>query len=223
MATPLPTASGSDRSRTSSASWRPGREIEEAMPMHHNASAPPAAATAAEIGRRCELGDEAHALLRDHLRPEAYLDLLGQKELYPDAIRFTAQWLSKQAAVWWGCLCTWEVCRPQPPGPIAAALKAAVHWVQDPSEENRRAAEAAGEAAGPGTPAGAVALAAFWSGGNMSRADLPQVPPPPLLTGTTIAAAVLLAAAQSPTPAAVSCCRFLQLGREVAAGQNRWE
>jgi hypothetical protein len=66
-------------------------------------------------------------------------------------------------------------------------------------------------------PAGALALAAFWSAGSMSRPDLPAVPPPPGLTAQTVAAAVQAAAgekAPDPRPEA-SYALFLSLARRV--------
>lgn len=180
--------------------------------------------TAAEICLDFELTRDGRAVLRDDMMPGTFLSLLEQKQLYKDAIRFVAYLLPKRQAVWWGCLCVWETVRPTPPATIDLALQAAVRWVQEPSEENRRAAEAPGKAVGVSVPAGAVALAAFWSGGSMSRPDLPIVPPPPLLTAKTIAGALVAAAEQGERgQLADRYRRFLALARDVDGGKNRWE
>ena len=121
------------------------------------------------VTKICEgvkLGDRARGLLDDELAPREYFDLLVSNGLDEDAIQFMARWLSKREAVWWGCLCAWAVCRPNPAEAVDAALKAAVTWVQDPSEENRQETRTRGKAAGPQTPAGGVALAAFHNFGQ---------------------------------------------------------
>jgi hypothetical protein len=80
------------------------------------------------------------------------------------------------------------------PAPQAAAVQAAERWVADPSEANRRAAQAASEAAGLGTPAGCAAMAAFWSGGSLAPPEAPVVPPGEILTAHGSAGPVMLAA-----------------------------
>jgi hypothetical protein len=154
------------------------------------------------------------------------LEKLLEAELYPDAVRYVACCLPIRAAIWWGCLCCWAVQRSGADGarPAAEALDAVVRWLQDPSEEHRRAAQRAGQTAGAETPAGALALAAFWSTGSMSEPDLPEVAPPPNVAAQTVAGAVMAAAAVGPAVHVNERFRrFLGLAFEVANGQNRWE
>jgi hypothetical protein len=180
--------------------------------------------TAADVCQSFEPGQDARGLLRDEMTPKAYFSLLVQKELYDAAVQFTARWLSKREAVWWGCLCAWDRKRPEPPEAIDGALGAAVRWVLEPSEENRRAARAAGKEAGAGTAAGSLALAAFYSEGSISYPDLPEVAPPSDLTARTVAIAVGLAARQgSPSEKDDRRRQFLQMGLEVALGKNPWD
>src|SRR5207237_10478430 len=112
---------------------------------------------------------ESLKLLHDNPSPRAFFDLLVQHEQFGDAVRFLAHALPKRAAIWWGCLCLWDMCWPEPAEVVEAAVRAAVQWVLDPSEPHRRAAEKAGRAAGFQTAAGCLAMAAFWSRGSMSR------------------------------------------------------
>ncbi len=183
-----------------------------------------AARTAAEVGRGCELGDEARELLRDGLSPEGYLTLLLDGHFDRDALAFVAGWLPAREAVWWGALCAWRMCRPEPSAPEAAALRAAVAWVQGPGDEPRRNAGAAGEAAGLARPAGGVALAAFWSDGSMAPPGLPAVPPPPGLAARTLAAALNLALVEAAPDVRPGLPRlFVRLALEVARGENRWK
>ena len=109
-------------------------------------------------------------------------------------MEFIARVLAAPGAVWWGCICAWHPARANLSAAESGAFRALVNWVQKPTEENRRAAEAAGAAAGMSTPAGALASAAVWSSGSMSPPGLPEVLPPPDLTAATVVAALRLAA-----------------------------
>ena len=129
------------------------------------------AKTAAEVCKLFPLGDEAKKLLRDGMAPRPFLDVLIEKQEFADAVRFLAHALPKREAVWWACQCARQAYGANPPAPLGPALQAAEKWVIDPSEENRRAAHAASEAAGLGVPAGCAAMAAFFSGGSLGAAD----------------------------------------------------
>lgn len=184
----------------------------------------PPARPAAEICKSILLTDGGKKLLREDLTARQFLDLLWQKEQYADAIHFMAHALPKRAAVWWGCLCLWLTLRPgDPPAEVKAALRGAVQWVQDPCEENRRAAGAAGQTAKLHTPAGCLAMAAYFSDVSMNPPDQPKAPPPPELTAQTVANAVMMAAFQGdPAQLQRRQRRFLSLALDVAQGNNRW-
>jgi hypothetical protein len=126
--------------------------------------------------------------------------------------------------VWWGCLCVWHVVRPDPPDDVAAILHAALRWLQDPLEENRRALERPARALSPREPAGCLGMAVFWSGGSMAAPHLPVVAPNPFLTARAVAGAVLTAAARPEVFAVRQQLRreFLAIGRQVAEGKNLW-
>ena len=176
-----------------------------------------------EICRWFEPTDEARSLLRDDLPADAYLALLRARELYDDALQFWAYWLTKREAVWWGCLCLWNLSRPNLPVPEADAMRAVVRWVLDCSEDNRRNVEMAADAAGPGTAAGCLALAAFWSSESMAPVGLPEVSPPPFLTGKTVVAALNLLTAQAKPGSTKACQRsFLYLASDVARVVDHW-
>jgi hypothetical protein len=183
-----------------------------------------AAKTAAEVCNRFPLGEEAKTLLRDGLTPRQYLDLLIDRQQFPDAVRLLAHALPKPEAVWWACLCARSVAGKEPPPKIGAALQAAEKWVANPSEENRRAAFPAAEAAGFGTPAGCAAVAAFWSGGSLGPPNVPAIPPGEHLTAQGVAGAIMLAPVQTePEKAPEKYRKFLALGIEVGNGTNRWK
>jgi Family of unknown function (DUF6931) len=177
------------------------------------------ARTAAEVCECFDIGDEARALLRPDLSPRQYVDLLAEKQSFPPAIRFLAHALPKKEAVLWACSCVRETAGAKPLPAATAALEAAERWVRSPTEDNRRAAMPAAQAAGLATAAGSAALAAFVSGGSLGPPNVPPVPPPENMTGQVAGGAVLLAAIESEPEKAIERFRaFLSRGIEVASG-----
>jgi hypothetical protein len=187
-------------------------------------STAPAPASAEEICRSCHPSAEGKALCSPGLSASDFLTCLLGKRLFPDALSVAAHLLPKREAIWWGALCAWHGLRPKPGEKIDAALRAVVTWLGDPSEVNRRAAHTAGEAATAASPAGAVALAAFYSEGSISLPGLPEVQPPPLLAQNTIAGAVLLTASTAPHDQFENICRhYVNIALEVAQGKHAWK
>jgi len=181
------------------------------------------AGKAAEICKHLELKEESRPLLRDQITPPQFLDALLSDRQYRSAIDFLAHGLPPREAVWWGCICLEHVNRAKWSPEEKAACKAAVQWVLDPNDENRQAAKAPGEAAGLGTPAGSLALAASWTGGSLTAPNLPPVPPGPYLPAKGVAAAVGLAAVKGdPLKIADTQRLFVELGIGVAEGRVAW-
>jgi hypothetical protein len=174
---------------------------------------------ASDIARPLSLSEKAVQLLSPMLTPRQFFDALVLAQIPDDAIRFLAAALPKREAVGWGVLCVKDALT-KPLEPTATkALATAEAWVKDPSEANRRAAEAAADPAGYGTAAGCLAAAAFWSGGSLTPAHLPPVPPRDDLTGTAVVGAILLASTVSsagPEPAKI---KFIAIGGDIASGR----
>jgi hypothetical protein len=176
---------------------------------------------AAPLCQRAKVGEAARKLLRDGASPESYLELLTQQQLFHDAIKFLAQALPKREAVWWACQCVKSAIPADPQSKAAAALAAAETWVREPTDENRRAAYATGEAAGLATPAGCTTLGVFLSGGSMGPPNVPEIPPADHLTGEAVAGAIIMAAvAQHPEKSAETLHRFLLRGLDIASGKE---
>ena len=178
----------------------------------------------ADVCQRFKLSEEAGKLFKPDLPARKFLDTLiaGQHQL--DAVRFLAHALPKREAVWWACVCARQVSDGKEPPAFKAALAAAEKWAADPSEENRRAAMPAAEAAELATPAGCAAMAAFWSGGSLAPPQNPVVPPADHLSGHGAASSVLLSAVRSePEKAPDKYKKFLTAGLDVARGANRWK
>ncbi len=159
------------------------------------------------------MGPEARLFLRANLTPRQYFGRLIVHDKLSDAIRFQVHTLDKRKAVWWACLCLRSVTDPMAKPKQAAALKAVVRWVQDPSEANRLAAGAAGKAASFSTTIGCIAMSVFWSGGGLD----------PLLTANTLSVSIAaLGVVGDPNKALGNLKRFSALGISIAKGKYLW-
>lgn len=177
----------------------------------------------AEISSVAELGEEAMALLRPDLQPPAYISLLVENGLFPDAVRFLAHALPRREAVWWGWVCARRAAGDNPPLPIKTALETTEKWIAQPTDENRRAAHTAAEAAKFSTPAGCAGLAAFFSGDSLAPPDLPAVPPGEFLTAKAVSGAVIFAAvSQEPAKAPEKFKQFIAQGVDVTVRIQLW-
>ena len=177
----------------------------------------------AELVRDLELSEAARKLLVPGIAAEAYFDAMVKAELYPDTIRYTARLLSGPQGVWWGCLCVWHAAKPAGGSPGAAAVRAAVAWLREPTDAHRRAAGDAGKAAGPADPAGLLGYAAFLSDGSMSPAGQTEVKPPPGAAAVCVANAVLGASRVGPASGTAHRQKtFLGLAVDVYRGANTW-
>jgi len=172
---------------------------------------------AADLRPVLELGDEAGALMRDDFSVADYLELLMDKQQYPDAVRLLAHALPKREAIGWVYLCARKASAGNPDPNINAALQATERWIREPTDENRREAMARGEAAKFSTPAGCAALAVFWSGGSLGPPNVPPIPPGEFLTAKAVSGGIVLAAVQKePEKAPVKYQEFLAQGIKLA-------
>jgi hypothetical protein len=186
-------------------------------------TAMPANSKAAAISAVAELGEEAMALLRPDMQPPDYINLLVEKNLFADAVRFLAHALPKREAVWWGWVCAKRIAGEAPPPKVKAALEATEKWIAQPTDENRRAAYAAAEAAPFSTSAGCAGLAAFFSGGSLAPPDLPPVPPGEFLAAKAVSGAVIFAAVQKePEKAPEKFKQFIAQGVDVTVRIKLW-
>ncbi|MCW9013761.1 MAG: hypothetical protein OQL06_08250 [Gammaproteobacteria bacterium] len=177
------------------------------------------AKTASVIGQLVELDDDARKLIDEGQTPAEYIQLLQDKKLYADAIRFLAMALPKREAVWWACMAVRSMMDKEAPPQELATLSAAEAWVYQPTEENRRQAMAYAEAADFKTAASWAATAAFWSAGSMAPPDAPVVPPGPDLTAKAVTGAVLLVVAKAdPDKLDEVYVQMLGIGLDIAQG-----
>ena len=177
------------------------------------------AATAAEICARFNIKKEALALLREGMAPGEFVDALVAGKQYVSGIEFMAHAMPPREAVWWGCLCLQHACGDTLSPTDKAAARAAVQWIMQPSEENRAAALAPAQAAGPASPAGGLAMAVYQTGGNIAPPKAPPTPPPPFAFAKAVAGAVKLACTKAdPVKIVETQSLFLDLAVRMAEG-----
>jgi hypothetical protein len=179
------------------------------------AAAPAPPRTPADLAALLALSDPARELAATTGDERALLDALVEAEHFDDAVRLTAFLLDKPAAVRWAADGVRSVQGPRLAPADLAALDAAVAWADDPTDEHRRAANAAAEATDYSTGAAWVALAAFWSEGSLAPAGLPAAPPGETLCCQGVTGALMIAATSgAPLDAADRYRTFLATGRE---------
>lgn len=149
--------------------------------------------------------------------PQAFFEGLRAAGRLEDAAMFLALALPRYEAVMWAARMVRDAA-PQPASRDEAdALKAALLWVQDPTESRRRAAEVAAGRLSASSPQQFCALAAFYSGGSMAPENCAPVPPPKHVCGRFAAGAVLSAAAASADRKA-AIRQALDAGEAIARG-----
>jgi hypothetical protein len=172
--------------------------------------------------------DVAHSpVLQPGMSAQDFLGALVAERQYLDAVTFMAAALPTREAVWWSYSCAREVCArggAASSATDAAALAAALAWVCEPTEHNRRAAKDAADATELATAAGLVGLAVFFSGGSIAPPDTPAVEPAEHLAAQTVRGAVMAAAVMHKPQHAEDHYRdFLKLALDIAQRRLRWD
>ena len=174
---------------------------------------------ATTICQDIELDQPATALLQGNPTSALFIHQLVEQRLYPDAVRFLAHALPKREATWWACLCARNSLTDNAPANEIKAIELAEAWVYKPTEENRKLTLPAAEATGFKTAASWAAVAAFWSGDNISPVTQAIVPPDEKLFSKAVVGAVMLAAAQGEASKVNDNYQlFLQQGINIAGG-----
>lgn len=181
-------------------------------------------ATAADLCKHFELSEEAAPHLKDDIAPEPFIDALAKNELFVDAIRLCAHWLPKRESAWWALQCSRQAYGDKASPTHAAALDAAEKWIKKPSEQLRRAAMAAAEAAKLDNAAAWTAVSCFWCEGSLGPPDTPAVPPAEHLYAKGTAGAVMLAATiGAPKDVPKRQKEFVATAKKVASGEIHWD
>lgn len=177
------------------------------------------AATAAEICAHFDLQDDAKPLLRDGIDPRQFVTALLDNKKCIDAIHFMAHALPAREAIWWGCLCIQHAIGEELSAADRVAATATVGWVLQPTDDRRMAAKAAADGAPIPSPAGALALATFYTGGNVAPPGLPAMSPEPFAAARAVALAVTLASVKAEPRKIVKTQKaYVELATQVAEG-----
>ncbi len=175
--------------------------------------------SALAICQGLELDEQATALLQDNPATADYLQQLIALKLYPDAVRFLAHALPKREATWWACLCARNGLTDKTPAHEIKAIELAEAWVYKPTEDNRKLTLPAAEATAFKTAASWAAIAAFWSGDDISPVPQAVIPPDEKLYAKAVVGAVMLAATQGEASKVNDNYQlFLQQGINIASG-----
>jgi len=178
------------------------------------------AAAAVEICSHMDLQPDARKLLRDGMKPREFIDALLAKKQYIAGIEFVAHTLPPREGIWWGCLCLQHACGSALTPQDRAAAVAAVQWVLQPGDKTRAAAKFQGEAAGPASVAGHLAMGAYQAGPGIASPGGPAIPIPPFATAKSVANAVKLACTKSDPAKIIETQKlFVELGITVAEGR----
>lgn len=141
-------------------------------------------------------------------QPIAFIRTLLKSNTPEDALTFCAHTLPRREAVWWGCQCVRLISQVEA-GQEDGYLRAAENWVREPEEYRRIAALRLGTDSERRHAGNWLALAAGWSGGNISLLEGMHIPPKPDMTGSAIRTAILIAlsrvAAARRRPTIESC------------------
>jgi hypothetical protein len=127
--------------------------------------------------------------------PEAFFRELRRTERVEDATFFLGMALPRHETVAWAARSVRDLSEDRErPRADSDALKAALLWVQDPSETRRRAAFEAAKLADHACPERLAAMAVFLSGGSLAPENVQPVPAPNDVAGKIGAGAILVAA-----------------------------
>lgn len=175
------------------------------------------------LARGVGVEKEALALLRQEDAPPAFVARLMDAELLSDAVRVVGAVLPAREGIWWAWSCSKKAVGPEAGEEMVAILAAVERWLREPTDPNRRTAMDVAEAADYATPAGCVALAAFFSGGSIAPTHVQAVPPPVHASAKAVATAILISAVFSePEKAPEKLKESLEQGIHVARRVGLW-
>lgn len=175
---------------------------------------------ASSITESLELSDDATQALTENIAPADYLQQLIENELFNDAVTFLANALPKREAVWWACVCAKQKVNEDTPDTDIKAIELAEAWVYKPIQTVCDPTFPAAEATELKTAAGWAAIAAFWSGENISPSKEAVIPPTNDLTGKAVNGAIQLAATLNTEAKQINeqYLTFLTKGMDIANG-----
>src|SRR5689334_14418416 len=95
--------------------------------------------TAAELIQAAALSEDVEAFAQPEMQGNAFIDALSQAGRQPDSIRALAHALPPRDVIAWAADCVRRTAAPTKPAEVDA-LNAIDHWLEEGSDDNRRAA-----------------------------------------------------------------------------------
>jgi hypothetical protein len=158
----------------------------------------------------------------DFAAPRDVLEALREGEQPVDALGLLAHALPAREAVWWAWSCIRDSVGAEAPPELLASIEATGRWIKEPTDENRRAAFEAAQAADMTTAVGCVGAAAFFCGDTLGPADQEAVPPEEYMAAKAIVGSLLLAASEEPDEMFSRMDEYMERGLEVADRVRLW-
>lgn len=151
-----------------------------------------------------------------------FLNALVETGDFESIVDYLAHWLPPQHAVWWGCLCAWDLQANRESEPAEQAMGLLLNWLEQPDRQ-REALLEVDRLLESKHPLSLLAKGAFFSGSSMAPAGLPVVPPPPYIYSILVSASVQLTVSLLPfADRASNFKQMIRLGMEVLQGTNLW-
>jgi uncharacterized protein DUF6931 len=201
--------------------------------MTQPASGPTLSSTPADpslewLVERAHLSDDVAPLVAAAADGGELVQALVADGKTPEAFRVIAAALPPREGVWWAWVSARHATQlaaegGEPPAPLTSALAAVEQWIANPDEDRRRAAWAAGQAAGLETAVGCAAGAVFFTSGSVAPADVTPVPPPAGIDRMLTGNAVGLAAAAHPHHFEALANAYIAQGLEVVKQLGGWD
>lgn len=177
--------------------------------------------TARELVReyRIKLKPSALKMLADDLTPRQFYERTRDTGELAAARRILAHALPVRRALWWGMLAARDAFGESLPDDLAMTLAAVGCYVQQPTEDHRRATGEVARRLRASSLAACLAYGAFCSAGSIAPPGMPPVWPKPFITGRLVGVAVYLAAVRRDAKRYKDVLRrYLQWGEMIASG-----
>ena len=170
---------------------------------------------ARELARQC--GVDEGQLPAPEVNPRAHFHALRKSAERVQAVGFLAAALPRAEAIAWAAACLAPLSERKDYPPVRRNLMDyAQRWIDQPSDEFRRAMFAQAERASEDSPEKLLGYAIFFSGGSISDPDLEPVNGDPAVTGHLVAGAIVSAAVLKREETNAFLDKALDLGEKVA-------
>jgi ABC-type Fe3+-siderophore transport system permease subunit len=165
------------------------------------------------------LDEGSQSLLKDGMRPEAFIEALSGAGQWADAANVLVAALPAREAIWWVCLCAKGMDVMKRNEAEAKALQAAEKWAFKPNDENRQEAFKQAQLSDNPSAGTLACMAVVFSGGNLDMGGGQIIEfDAGKFAGIASAVVLMAAAEQKGAEFAGAMQRFLLMGQDIACG-----